>query len=259
MKNRERAIGFSQRVRLEWLERTANLVLAGNDRAAVEAELAELLADRVSIGGDAERGNREKVITILLKVWATVPKESVAFRDDGLTILRGLEKAKRLPVHWGMCLAAYPFFGAVAANVGRLLRLQGAAAATIVQRRIREQYGERDTAARAARRILRTYIDWGVLVEGTQPGVYLPGPVQTVTSGEFAAWLVEAYLRGVNGRRSAVQAIAESPVLFPIQLPALGGETLLSATRLDLLRVNESETYVSLNRHSGIAPPAVRR
>jgi len=158
-----------------------------------------------------------------------------------------------------MCLAAYPFFGAVAAHVGRLLRLQGAVAATVVQRRIREQYGERETVARAARRILRSYIDWGVLVEGTQPGVYLPGSLQTVTSNGLASWLVEAYLRGVNGRRSAVQSIAESPVLFPLQLPALSGETLLSAARLDLLRLNESETYVSLNGHTGIAPPAIRR
>jgi len=83
--------------------------------------------------------------------------------------------------------------------------------------------------------------------------------VQTVASTGLAAWLVEAYLRGVNGRRSAVQSIAESPALFPLELPALGGQTLLSATRLDVLRLNETETYVSLNAHTGIVPPAVRR
>ena len=35
MTRRTDQIGFSQRVRLEWLEQTANLILAGNDKAAV--------------------------------------------------------------------------------------------------------------------------------------------------------------------------------------------------------------------------------
>jgi len=73
MTRRSDQIGFSQRVRLEWLEQTANLVLAGNDKAAVNEALQELLKDKVSAGGQAERGNREKIITILLKTWEATP------------------------------------------------------------------------------------------------------------------------------------------------------------------------------------------
>jgi hypothetical protein len=43
-------IGFSQRIRLEWFEQTANLVLAGNDKAAVNDTLQALLKDKVSVG-----------------------------------------------------------------------------------------------------------------------------------------------------------------------------------------------------------------
>ena len=56
-------------------------------------------------------------------------------------------------VHWCMCMAAYPFFGTVADATGRLLRLQGTAAAAQIQRRLRERLGERETVARAARRV----------------------------------------------------------------------------------------------------------
>ena len=73
-------------------------------------------------------------------------------------------------VHWCMCMAVYPFFGTVADAVGRLLRLQGTAGAAQVQRRLRERFGERETVARAARRILRAYIDWGVLSETDEKG-----------------------------------------------------------------------------------------
>ena len=80
-------IGFSQRVRLEWLEQTANLVLAGNDKAAINDALQTLLIDKVSVGGQAERGNREKIVTILLKVWQSVPPQLESLRAEGLELL----------------------------------------------------------------------------------------------------------------------------------------------------------------------------
>jgi hypothetical protein len=39
MNNRQKQIGFSQRIRLEWLQYTTNLVLAGNDKGAVNSSL----------------------------------------------------------------------------------------------------------------------------------------------------------------------------------------------------------------------------
>src|SRR5208337_1128040 len=115
MNYRENQIGFSQRIRLEWLEQTVNLVLAGNDKPIIIAALQELLKDKVSVGGDAERGNREKIITILMKVWLTVPRELEALRVDGLELLKRLSRTDRIVVHWGMVGAVYPFWSAVAA------------------------------------------------------------------------------------------------------------------------------------------------
>jgi len=164
-------IGFSQRVRLEWLEQTANLVLAGNDKTAVNDALQELLKDKVSVGGQAERGNREKIITILLKAWLAVPSKLESLRVEGLELLKRLPRRDHLAIHWGMVMAVYPFWSGVAVQVGRLLRLQGSAAAAHVQRRVREQYGERETVSRAARRVLRSYLDWGVLQETATKGI----------------------------------------------------------------------------------------
>jgi hypothetical protein len=80
MSSARNQIGFSQRVRIEWLEQTANLVLAGSDKAAVAGCLQDLLKDKVSIGGTAERGNREKIITILMKVWVNPPSHLDSLR-----------------------------------------------------------------------------------------------------------------------------------------------------------------------------------
>ena len=94
MNGRKSQIGFSQRIRLEWFEQTANLILAGNDKAIINDTLQDLLQDKVSVGGKSVRGNREKAITILLKTWLTVPRELDKLRDEGLEILQDLRRQR---------------------------------------------------------------------------------------------------------------------------------------------------------------------
>lgn len=127
-----------------------------------------------------ERGNRDKIVTILLKTWITVPPDIEMLRVEGLRLLKILPRQNHMAIHWGMVMAAYPFWSGVAVQVGRLLKLQGAAAATHIQRRVRERYGERETAARAARRVLRSYLDWGVLQETGSRGIYCIGATQPI-------------------------------------------------------------------------------
>ena len=237
MNGRKAQIGFSQRIRLEWFEQTVNLMLAGNDKNTINDSLQDLLQDKVSIGGHAVRGNREKVITILLKIWVTLPRKLEKFRDEGLQILQGLPRKDRISVHWGMALAAYPFWGAVATHTGRLLRLQGTAAAAHVQRRLKEDYGERETASRAARRVLRSFIDWGVLNDTGDKGVYSQGDQFPVEDPRLIAWIVEASLHArVNGS-AAIKDLLDSPSIFPFRLAHISAEHVASLSpRLDILR-----------------------
>ncbi|MEW6725462.1 MAG: hypothetical protein AB1327_00655 [Bacillota bacterium] len=249
MNLRTNHIGFSQRVRLEWLEQAANLVLAGNDKSAINASLQELLKDKVSVGGSAERGNREKVITILMKVWLNVPRGLEMFRDDGLELLRHLPRADRIAVHWGMVMAVYPFWAAVASQVGRLLKLQGSAAAAHVQRRVREQYGERETVSRAARRVLRSYVDWGVLGETATKGVYTQGLSLVVGDPKLVAWLIEASLHARPNGSGVLRELISSASLFPFRLQSISLESILvSSPRMEVLRHGLDEELLMLRK-----------
>jgi hypothetical protein len=246
-RGRSRQVGFSQRIRLEWLDKTANLVLAGNDQSVINAALQELLRDKVSIGGKAERGNREKIISILMKIWHNPPRELEELRDDGIKLLRGLQPEHRIAIHWGMVLAVYPFWGAVASQTGRLLRLQGTAAASHVQRRVREQYGERETVSRAARRVLRSFIDWNVLNETGQKGVYRQGNVASIQDSRLVAWLVEASLHARENGSAPIKDLLENSGLFPFRLAHVPGDLLASKSpRLDLLRHGLDDDLVML-------------
>jgi len=249
MNGRKTQIGFSQRIQLEWFEQTANLVLAGNDKTVINDSLQELLQDKISVGGRTVRGNREKVITILLKTWLSVPRGLETLRNEGLDILQGLNRKDRIVVHWGMVLAAYPFWGGVAAHTGRLLLLQGTVAAAQVQRRVKEQYGERETASRAARRILRSFIDWGVLNETEDKGVYAQGKRYSIQDPRLIAWLVETSLRARANGSAAIKDLLDSPSIFPFHLAHITAEHLASLSpRLDILRHGLDDDLVMLRK-----------
>jgi len=239
-------IGFSQRIPLQWLEQTARLVRAGAPRQAVLDALQALLHDKLSVGGHAERGNREKAITILMQIWVTVPPELACLRAIGLELLQQLPPAEHLAVHWGMTMAVYPFFGSVAGSVGRLLRLQGTASAAQVQRRVKEKYGERDTVSRAARRVLRTFVDWGVLAESSTSGVYGQGQVLAATNDKLAIWLVEAVLHTIPNNTSALQAVIDAPCLFPLTLEQLPATALATSRRIAIIRHSLDDDLVML-------------
>lgn len=251
MSNQMNQIGFSQRVRLEWFEQTANLVLAGNGKFAVIEALQDSLKDKVSIGGQAERGNREKIITILMKVWLNVSPELESLRSAGLEHLKRLPLPNRTAVHWGMVMGVYPFWAVVATQVGRLLRLQGSAAAGHVQRRVREQYGERETVSRAARRILRTYVDWGVLSETGAKGIYKASQPVVIDDPRLIAWLIEASLHARSNGTAPLKDLIDSTSIFPFLLKPIHAESLLAVSaNLDILRHGLDDDLVMLRRKS---------
>ena len=236
MSQRTTQVGISQRVRLEWLEKTANLVLAGNDKTAIEDALQEMLVDKVSIGGSSVRGNREKTITILMKTWFKVPPGLEELRDEGLDLLRFVSQGERVAIHWGMALAAYPFWGAVAARAGKLLRLQGTLTAAAVQRRMRESYGERETVARATQRVLRSFVDWEVLRDMSARGVYTQGQQHAIAADQTVAWLLEAVLR-YSGGSASPRDLLNDTAIFPFRLAQLSSTQLLDcAPRLEVHR-----------------------
>lgn len=244
--NRNGEVGFRQRIQLDWLERTAQHYIAGLSRGEIEESLHALLRNRLSIGSDAKRGNRALTISILLKVWVAVPSGLESLRDDGLELLKRLPPKEHLVVHWGMIMAVYPFFQVLAETVGRLLRLQGSVAASQVQKRMREQFGERSTVERATRRTLRCLIDWGVLKETEEKGIYKATPTIFVNDTKLAEWLIEASLIASGSASSTLRAITQNPALFPFTTESINIRGLDAHSRIELLRQGLDEDVIML-------------
>ena len=250
-RNRFTQIGLDRHVRLAWLEKVSSLVLAGNDSASIKSILQSDLQGAFRSTNTDVRGSIDKTITILLKIWLTVPSELASLRVDGLELLKRLPQHDHLAIHWGMVMAVYPFWSGVAIQVGRLLRLQGSVAAAQVQRRVREQYGERETVSRRARYALRSYLDWGVLQETDQKGVYSTGTALAVDDSRLIAWLVEASLHARANGTAPVKDLIDGPSLFPFRIKPVHAESLVAASsRLDLLRHGLDDDLVMLRKQT---------
>jgi hypothetical protein len=247
--NRFAQIGIDRLIRLAWLEKTSSLALAGHSATNSKGVLQGELRACFRSSNIAVRGSMDKTITILLRVWLTVPRELELLRCEGLELLRHVAPRDRLPVHWGMIMAAYPFWSAVALHVGRLLRLQGSVAASQVQRRLREQYGERVTVSRRTRYVLRSYLDWGVLLETGAPGNYCAGASRDLDDPRLIAWLAAASLHTRANPSAPLKDLIHGPSFFPFRFKPLRAESLAAeASGLELLRHGLDDELVMLRK-----------
>ncbi len=244
MNVRQGMIGYNRTVKLRWLDETVDLFLAGLSDADICEALRERLKDELSVGSSAQRGSREKTITLLLKTWVRVPTPLRALRDDGLQLMQGMRRSERLPLHWGMTMAVYPFWRVVADVTGRLFRLQGAAAPMQVQRRAKELMGEREVVARSTRYVLRAFADWGVVCDSARKGEYQSVAPVVVNDPRLAAWLLETVVVSSADGRTDFHSLVNSPCLFPFQICRIAPAQLTGTGRLEVIRHSLEETLV---------------
>lgn len=232
-------IGFNQILRLHWLEYTASLMLEGKTPEEMRGILQNTFQGAVPIR------------SMLMKIWVCPPHELKPLHQEGLALLADLPREDRLLLHWGMTMAAYPFFRAVATHVGRHIRLYGMVSSPTVVRRIIEEYGERSTVKNAVRCVLRTMTDWGVLQDAVvigyrrPSGIYAAGPALSVDKPEIFAWLTEAYLYAHNANSVCLDTILNAPSLFPLEIdPAVRCYLNHTSERLEVQRLGGGQQEV---------------
>jgi len=106
-----------------------------------------------------------------------------------------------------------------------------------VQRRIREQYGERETVARRARYVLRSFVSWGVLVETEKKGLYKASVPLAIDNQELMLWLAEAYLFSQQNSSIPADEMFGSPAYYPFRFKTGNLESLImKSDRLEIIK-----------------------
>jgi hypothetical protein len=231
-------IVFRRKVRMLWLEQALALAASGADwesaRAALEPEVAAENAGKETI---------RKVLEHIKRIWFEPPPEAAALLQDALMLSHRPEIPAKL-LCWGMAIAAYPFVGSVAENLGRLIRLQGKAPREDVQRRMREQYGDREYVNRITRFTISSFRDWGVVGKEGSLGDYSPGQVMRPNSVEMMIWLIEALMVSRSRNQLMLSEVFSHPALFPVSMELFNPQMIQEGSRLKMGRQGLNQDFI---------------
>jgi hypothetical protein len=234
-------VGFNRKVKGDWLKETLRLTAAAVSHHEIEGDVKQEIA-KDNTGKETIR----KVFVYLNRVWLNPPEYCMNLRDSALEMFRRRpDNHSALLLNWGMCIAAYPFIGAVAEATGRLFRIQGNATALQINTRIREQYGDRHFVHRSVRYNLSTFLDFGVVKTEKRSGTYTPGKRTELRTDEEIAWLVEALLHAQEPPSLDFDRIGDHPALFPFDTGILTETALSSSSRLELYRHSRTKLLVT--------------
>ncbi|MCK5716220.1 MAG: hypothetical protein KAH77_01935 [Thiomargarita sp.] len=240
-------IGFSQLLKREWLDFTVQRTLEQLPVSTAKLSMDTFLSDKVAVGVTTRNHTRKKTITILSKIWLKPSKIHNSFRKEGLALFELMPEHTHVALHWGMTMVAYPFFGVVAEHVGRLLRLQDEVTLIQVQNRIREQWGERETVKRGIRKIMLSWVDWGLLLETNKRWIYTAPAVQSVSHTRLTSWLLESALIASNGDTAVLRHLMNyTPALFPFHLT---NSYFIPNERLDTFNQGVDDVSVTFNQY----------
>lgn len=244
MTSAQRVLGFDRRITLEWLEATLRLIALGLPPAEIRQRLDPTLDGHVS--GSSAHSARGKTKTVLMHIWVNVPPSSVGLRNRGVELSGLLTDESRLALHWGMCLATYPFFCDLALTTGRLLQMQDEVRLAQVHRRMTEIWGDRSTLTRAVQRAIRNFAEWKVLSETERRSHYTPAEkVKLTHQPALSAWLLEALIVGSNSTSRSLKELLASPVFFPFEL-SLSSAELQRHSGLEVIRHGLDDEIVLL-------------
>ncbi len=205
-------IGFDRKIELDWLDRVAAKAAAGSTRPEVQAWLYDELLAHLGAKADPH-GARGKTATVLMRIWFPQDARALARRDAALAELPAATPEERVALHWAMAMVAYPFFGEVVRQIGRLTALQGETTAREVTRRVAEQFGDRSTLPRAVNRVIQSVANWGVVRIGDRK---LTRAMPVELSDGVGVVLVDA----LTGRTNVDDAVKRDPAGFPFSWTA---------------------------------------
>ena len=158
-------VGLARPLKIEWLNKTVDLVLDGKKPEAIKEELNTYLSFEIE-SPTSLRKTRES----LMNIWAAQSDETVDARAYALSLYATLATDK-LPLHWCMLLIKYPIFADICAFIGKISTIEDSFTTAWLREKLYESWGERTTLNVPVKNILRTLVDFDAL-EKVKIGVY---------------------------------------------------------------------------------------
>lgn len=239
-------VGIQRELHVEWFDQAARLHLIGFAKGAARKEIGDYLDGAAGFDSPPSLQTKTYVANALIKSWISPEKDLIPLRNTAARIFQQTSSL-RLPLHWCLLGAAYPFWFAVAAVVGRLLNLQDQVTQTQIVTRLKENYGDRQTISRRARYVIRSFVAWGVLKDSKTKGCYEKAPPVIIADTNLAILMLESALLATPGAKCALGLLLNNPAFFPFRLPMMIGDFVSQhSERIDVVRYGLDDEMLQL-------------
>jgi hypothetical protein len=217
-------------------------VMRGETREATRKFLWDFLEDVES--GNTNNSNRGKTLTVLTRIWISVPTRAEPLRQAALQCIASTSGEKRIGIHWAMVVGTHPFFFDVATQVAKLIKLHGQASRSQIKRRMTETWGDRLTLERTIQHVLRSMGRWGLLRAGNEHGSLIGPPHRIDVGNEIGQLLIHSVLLG-HGKGLLFSLLVNHPALFPFAVN-LTSQDLIRSPYFKVQRQGDQSDFVEL-------------
>jgi hypothetical protein len=158
-------VGLSRVIKPEWLDKTAEFVLQGDDSDSIKEKLTEYLSFEIK-----SPTNLRKTREILMNVWVRSSETAPIVHKVATDAYRSGQSDK-IALHWAMILISYPVFSDVACRIGKIGVVQDTFTTAWLREKLTETWGDRTTLIHTSDKILQTLKSLGVITN-KKIGVY---------------------------------------------------------------------------------------
>jgi len=218
-------VGLSRSIKLEWLNKTVDLILQGKTEEQIKEELNEYLSFEIK-----SSTNLRKTREILMTIWVRTPDDLVKIKDLALKLFVN-KKSNLMAIHWCMILLAYPVFVDVCGLIGKLTNIQETFTTAWLKDKLFELWGERTTLLHSSDKILQTLKLIGA-IENEKVGVYRVKQYP-VTDSNTIQLIIMTTIKLYEKAYYEISELSSIPQMFPF-LFAVSHEMLYNSDQFSL-------------------------
>jgi len=202
-------VNYSRHLEAHWLVQTALWAAEGLNKQELHDKINSMLSPLINC-----KVNLGKTRNQLTSLWfdknENVSSEFSTFAVDYV------KEGDEIPlvIHWGLLIAKKKFFADVARFIGRNSKLNDSFTYAQVQKRMIEMYGDTETVKRGLRSVLKTMVDFGVLLRSNARS-YQVNPSNLTVPNKLMNWLLCALLFSEDVMSRTLSDITDDAVWFP--------------------------------------------
>ena len=230
-------VGLSRNLKLQWLNKTVELVLEDLKDVEIKEQLNEYLSFEIE-----SPTNIRKTREILMNIWVYENDYTDKIKETALNLIRRYPEYS-MPIHWCMMLAAYPVFDDMCKLIGKMAEFQEEITLAQLKQKLFDEWGERTTLYHSIDKLMATLKALEAL-SCQKPGKYHVN-THKINNSEVVSFMVYAMMLVDDRGYYTFTEINSSTYLFPFAYK-LEKETLFEDSRFAMNNIG-GELSISLN------------